>query len=83
MKGSASTTLLKPTSAFSEEQLRTIQLLIEQSLVAERERLVMQVLTAEPKRAREGQIFFADGTGWDPGKGAGLYEYTSGAYNKL
>lgn len=28
-------------------------------------------------------IVFADGTDWDPGSGAGVYAYYSGAWNKL
>jgi len=37
----------------------------------------------EPARRREGDIANADGTNWDPGGGAGLYQYLSGAWVKL
>ena len=35
----------------------------------------------EPSKPREGQAYYADGTDWDPGGGAGLYEYTGGGTN--
>lgn len=37
-----------------------------------------------PKKPRAGQIFYADGTNWNPGSGEGNYEYRSdGLYYKL
>jgi hypothetical protein len=36
-----------------------------------------------PPRTVEGSIRVADGVGWNPGAGAGLYEYRSGTWNKL
>jgi hypothetical protein len=35
---------------------------------------------AEPKNAQEGLLVRADGTGWNPGSGAGLYIYRSSAW---
>lgn len=37
-------------------------------------------LHAEPDRPREGVIVYADGSDWDPGSGAGLYQYRSAAW---
>jgi hypothetical protein len=37
----------------------------------------------EPKKLTEGLIRYADGTNWDPGSGAGLYQYLSSAWVKL
>lgn len=37
----------------------------------------------EPERLVEGMVVVADGTDWDPGSGAGIYEYVSGAWAKL
>ena len=34
-------------------------------------------------RPQEGMIVNADGTDWNPGSGAGLYEYVGGAWSKL
>lgn len=44
------------------------------------EGVVFVTLHAEPKRLREGLTVLADGTDWDPGSGAGLYIYRSGAW---
>lgn len=39
---------------------------------------------SEPSKPREGNIYRADGTDWDPGSGEGVYEYTNaGAWSKL
>lgn len=38
---------------------------------------------AAPKRPREGLIVNANGTTWNPGGGAGLYQYLGGAWVKL
>jgi len=37
----------------------------------------------EPTKYQEGDIVYANGTDWNPGSGAGLYERTSSAWNKL
>jgi hypothetical protein len=37
----------------------------------------------EPKKPREGMLASADGVGWNPGAGKGVYEYKSGAWVKL
>ena len=36
-----------------------------------------------PEKPREGLVAYADGTNWNPGAGAGLYEYRAGAWYKL
>lgn len=40
-------------------------------------------LTAAPVDVEEGWVAFADGTNWNPGAGAGLYEYNGGVWVKL
>jgi len=40
-------------------------------------------LAVPPVRPREGDLASADGVGWNPGSGAGLYEYISGQWQKL
>lgn len=37
----------------------------------------------EPTKPREGMLVFADGTSWNPGAGAGTYEYRGAAWHKL
>ncbi|RMH14906.1 MAG: hypothetical protein D6698_12045 [Gammaproteobacteria bacterium] len=36
-----------------------------------------------PTRPQEGMVVNADGTNWNPGGGAGLYQYLSGSWVKL
>lgn len=38
---------------------------------------------AAPAKPREGMIRYADGVSWDPGSGAGLYQYIGASWNKL
>ena len=45
--------------------------------------LIVQPSYAEPSRPREGMVVNADGTEWNPGGGAGLYQYLSSAWVKL
>lgn len=45
--------------------------------------LRLQVLSVEPEKPRNGMIVVADGTTWNPGGGAGVYAYISGAWVKL
>lgn len=40
-------------------------------------------LAAEPARYEDGDLVWANGTDWNPGSGAGLYERHGGAWNKL
>lgn len=40
-------------------------------------------LAAEPERYAEGDTVFANGTDWNPGSGAGLYERRGAAWHKL
>ena len=41
------------------------------------------VLHAAPDRLATGLLVFADGTDWNPGSGAGLYEYRGSVWHKL
>jgi hypothetical protein len=36
-----------------------------------------------PFKLRDGIVAFADGIAWNPGLGAGLYEFRGGAWHKL
>jgi len=40
-------------------------------------------LSEEPERPTLGEIKWADGVGWDPGAGMGLYEYIDIGWSKL
>lgn len=54
------------------DELSRIAVVLEQMQV-ERVNLIPQ--TAAPARPRNGDVVYADGTNWDPGSGAGLYQY--------
>ncbi len=41
------------------------------------------IVHTAPTRPTEGQVIYADGTDWNPGSGAGLYERKGGAWVKL
>lgn len=56
------------------------RLAYDQSSISE---LFFQQLSAEPERPVEGQVVYADGTGWNPGQGEGLYIYIGGSWFKL
>lgn len=45
--------------------------------------LTLAVLGAEPSKPTNGMLVYADGTSWNPGSGAGVYAYESGAWVKL
>lgn len=45
--------------------------------------ITLDTLNVAPDKPQEGGIYKADGTNWNPGSGAGTYEYKSGAYAKL
>ncbi len=40
-------------------------------------------LSSEPSDKTIGMLVYADGAGWNPGSGEGLYEYTSTGWRKL
>jgi hypothetical protein len=40
-------------------------------------------LAAEPEKIQNGDLVYADGSNWNPGSGAGLYERRAGAWVKL
>ena len=44
--------------------------------------MIIEETRSVPKSIN-GAIVFADGTGWNPGAGAGFYGFHSGAWNKL
>ena len=68
------------TMVFSQRQE---SLRLENLLENERDFLHCQVLHVAPVRPREGQIVAADGTDWNPGRGAGLYVYIGGEYRAM
>lgn len=45
--------------------------------------LDLRTVHQEPKRPREGMIVSADGTNWNPGSGAGAYEFVNGVWRRV
>lgn len=45
--------------------------------------IILSAQNSEPTRRKEGMVVNADGTNWNPGAGAGLYEYVGGSWSKL
>lgn len=56
---------------------------IEESLISQKDLLSLSTTNVAPSKVDDGDIRFADGTDWNPGAGAGIYAYYSGAWNKL
>lgn len=63
---------------FLEEELRQISIAANETMET-----YYRPVNREPTKVREGLLAFADGTHWNPGAGAGLYEYRGGAWRKL
>jgi hypothetical protein len=53
---------------------------LARSLVEPKESITLQTLYAEPAKPQEGQVAKADGTSWNPGAGAGTYQYRGGTW---
>ena len=45
--------------------------------------LLIETISVEPEKPRDGMIVLADGTEWDPGSGHGYYGYRDGAWRAL
>lgn len=57
--------------------------LLAEVLNAQVTEVKLKPLAVAPTKPREGWLSFADGTNWNPGAGAGVYEYRAGAWVKL
>lgn len=56
---------------------------IAQAMETQDASLSLDTLYAAPKKFRDGTIVKADGVTWNPGSGAGVYCYYSGAWRYL
>jgi hypothetical protein len=43
----------------------------------------VEFLNNPPEKPREGMVYGADGTNWNPGAGKGVYAFYSNVWNKL
>lgn len=56
---------------------------VEKAFIEPAEFLTLAKTYVAPTKVFDGLIYFADGTSWNPGSGAGVYCYHSGQWNKL
>lgn len=56
---------------------------IAQAMDTPDDRITLETLYAPPNKFNEGTTVKADGTSWDPGTGAGTYQYRGGAWRFL
>ncbi len=59
----------------SDEEFYRLEERVRELEAFEQTHLTLGMLYHEPARPREGMIAYADGTSWDPGSGAGLYQF--------
>lgn len=45
--------------------------------------IVLEIQNIVPEKLFEGMVAHADGSNWNPGSGAGLYQYQGGSWTKL
>lgn len=62
-----------------ERELRKIM----EVLSGAQDRITLKTWSVQPPKPREGDIVKADGTAWNPGSGAGSYQYRGGAWRFL
>lgn len=63
---------------YVSEELRRISVTLSETTELE-----LRLRAVAPEKPREGMIVSADGVHWNPGSGAGAYEYIGGAWVKL
>lgn len=63
---------------FLEQELRNIAIAMNETTETH-----YRPLGHEPARPQNGLVAFADGTHWNPGGGAGLYQRVGGVWVKL
>jgi len=65
---------------YLSDEFKKIEIAIQN---IETDSICLTQLNVAPEKPRDGYVYYADGTNWNPGSGAGLYEYIGGAYAKL
>ncbi len=73
-----------PTPNYDPQYLADLEQRIFNAFkVVETPQIRITLSYAEPSKKTIGDIVNADGTYWNPGSGAGLYEYDGTTWNKL
>ena len=65
------------------EFLRSELAKIAQAMETPDDRITLETLYSPPNKYAEGTTVKADGTTWNPGSGAGTYQYRGGAWRFL
>jgi hypothetical protein len=63
-------------AAYTFHELQDLARALEEA----KEHVTWQTLNAAPARPVEGMVVKADGTNWNPGSGAGTYQYRAGTW---
>lgn len=69
---------LEELRRYIEEELEKVSKEFNETIA-----LDLRTVHQEPSRPREGMIASADGTDWDPGAGAGAYEFINGVWRRV
>lgn len=79
------TPTIPPQTNDTQELLRWVFEEFRRISVAGNETIAVELrqVGRAPDKPREGMIVSANGTTWNPGAGAGAYEYKGGAWVKL
>lgn len=70
-----------PSSQDLRQYVEAELLRIAQAFESVQGGVFLPVTTVAPTKPRESMVKFADGTGWNPGSGKGLYVYYGGAWH--
>lgn len=65
-------TTFEDLSVYLQQQLAQLAAVL--SILQEKANII-QVITRQPNRPKEGMLVYADGIGWNPGMGRGMYIY--------
>lgn len=63
---------------FLHTQLQELQLQVEQLLLD-----LSRPISSPPNKPRDGMIKYADGLGWNPGGGRGLYFFNQNIWRRM
>jgi len=77
--GNPPTTSIQALAAYIASEQRKIAQAIETA----NEQITLDTLYAPPRKYGEGTTVKADGVTWNPGSGAGTYQYRAGAWHFL
>lgn len=69
---------IEDLASYVDDELRKISQALNEQIAVD-----LRPIYRAPDKPREGMLIFADGTSFNPGSGAGTYEYKGGIWVKL